>query len=56
MTNKEFLLKCQQAGMTLNENEGNYYFNLWVDSVIYGRKNTTAKPEINAYITWMRKQ
>ena len=56
MTYKQFLLKVQQAGMTLNENEGNYYFNLWVDSVIYGRKNTAAKPELSAYIVWMKKQ
>ena len=56
MTYKQFLLKVQQAGMTLNENEGNYYFNLWLDSVIYGRKNTAAKPELNDYIAWMKKQ
>ena len=56
MTYKQFLLKVQQAGMTLNESEGNYYFNLWCDSVRYGRKNTAAKPELNAYITWMKKQ
>ena len=56
MTYKQFLLKVQQAGMSLNEREGNYYYNLWVDSVNYGRKNTAAKPEIGAYITWMKKQ
>ena len=56
MTYKEFLLKVQQAGMSLNEREGNYYYNLWIDSVRYGRKNTAAKPEIGAYIIWMKKQ
>ena len=56
MTYKQFLLKVQQAGMTLNESEGNYYYNLWVDSVNYGRKNTAAKPEINAYLKWRLKQ
>ena len=56
MTYKQFLLKVQQAGMNLNESSGNYYYNLWVDSVRYGRKNTAAKPELDAYITWMKKQ
>ena len=48
MTYKQFLLEVQQAGMSLNESEGNYYYNLWVDSVQYGRKNPAAKPELNA--------
>jgi hypothetical protein len=56
MTYKEFLLNVQQAGMSLNESEGNYYFNLWVDSCIYGCKNKAAKPEFNAYVTWMKTQ
>ena len=56
MTYKQFLLEVQQAGMSLNEREGNYYYNLWVDSVRYGRKNTAAKSELNAYIIWMKKQ
>ena len=54
MTYKQFLLEVQQAGMTLNENEGNYYFNLWVDSVIYGRKNTAAKPVWEEFLTAIR--
>ena len=56
MTYKQFLLEVQQAGMSLNEREGNYYYNLWVDSGRYGRKNTAAKPEIGAYVTWMKSQ
>ena len=56
MTYKQFLLEVQQAGMSLNESEGNYYYNLWVDSVHYGRKNPAAKPEFGAYIIWMKKQ
>ena len=56
MTYKEFLLKCLQAGMTFTESEGNYFYNLWVDSCNYGRKNTAAKPELKAYIIWMKKQ
>ena len=56
MTYKQFLLKVQQAGMSLNESSGTYYWNLWCDSVRYGRKNTAAKPEIGAYIIWMKKQ
>ena len=56
MTYKQFLLKVQQAGMSLNESSGTYYWNLWCDSVRYGRKNTAAKPELNAYIIWMKKQ
>ena len=57
MTYKQFLLKVQQAGIAFRHpKQGNYYYNLWVDSVIYGRKNTAAKPEFNEYITWMKKQ
>jgi hypothetical protein len=56
MTYKEFLLEVQQAGMALNENEGNYFYNLWVDSCNYGRKNTAAKPELKAYFIWMKQQ
>ena len=33
-----------------------YYWNLWQDSRAYGCKNTAAKPEIGAYIIWMKKQ
>ena len=57
MTYKQFLLKVQQAGIAFRHpKQGNYYYNLWVDSVIYGCKNTAAKPEFNEYITWMKKQ
>jgi len=57
MTYKQFLLKVQQAGVGFrHEKQAIYYWNLWVDSVNYGRKNTAAKPELGAYITWMKKQ
>ena len=56
MTYKQFLLKVQQAVMTLNENEGNYYYNLWVASVNYGRKNKAAKPTFAGFCAWMKKQ
>ena len=57
MTYKQFLLKVQQAGVAFrHEKQALYYFNFWVDSVNYGRKNTAAKPDFDAYITWMKKQ
>ena len=59
MTRNQFLILLEQNGITLDESrmaEVNYYWNLWVDSVNYGRKNTAAKPELGAYITWMKKQ
>ena len=57
MTYKEFLLKAQQAGMTLNENEGTYYWNLWQESRRQARKHSVlAEAGIIDYIKWMKKQ
>ena len=59
MTRNQFLILLEQNGITLDESrlaEVNYYFNLWVDSVNYGRKNTAAKPDFVAYVAWMKKQ
>ena len=55
MTYKEFLLKCQQADITLNENEGTYYFNLWGDTMRQDRKMRVSH-DFDAYITWMKIQ
>ena len=59
MTRNQFLILLEQNGITLDESrmaEVNHYWNLWVDSVNYGRKNTAAKPEFDDFITWMKKQ
>ena len=59
MNRNDFITALERNGISLDESrlaEVNYYFNLWVDSVNYGRKNTAAKPEIGAYIIWMKKQ
>ena len=59
MTRNQFLILLEQNGITLDESrmaEVNYYWNLWVDSVNYGRKITAAKPEFDDFITWMKKQ
>ena len=57
MTYKDFLLKVQQAGMTLNENEGTYYWNLWQDSRRQARKHSMlAEVGIIDFIKWMKKQ
>ena len=55
MTYKEFLLKCQQANITLTESLGNYYFNLWCDTMIQDCK-TSQPHDFATYITWMKKQ
>jgi len=55
MTYKEFLLKCQQADVTLNESEGTYYFNLWGDTMKQSGKYGLA-PGFDAFITWMKIQ
>ena len=59
MNRNDFITALERNGISLDESrlaEVNYYWNLWVDSVNYGRKNTAAKPEFDGFITWMKKQ
>ena len=59
MNRNEFITALEKNNITLDESrmaEVNYYWNLWVDSVNYGRKNTAAKPDFAAFIKWMKKQ
>ena len=55
MTYKQFLLEVQQAGMSLNESEGTYYFNLWGETLRQDRK-MRVDHDFGAYIIWMKKQ
>ena len=55
MTYKEFLLEVQQAGMSLNESEGTYYFNLWGETMRQDRKAGQSH-DFSAYVAWMIKQ
>ena len=59
MNRNDFITALERNGISLDESrlaEVNYYWNLWVDSVNYGRKNTAAKPTIVAFCNWMKKQ
>ena len=47
MNRNDFITALERNGISLDESrlhEVNYYWNLWVDSVNYGRKNKAAKP------------
>ena len=55
MTYKQFLLEVQQAGMSLNENEGTYYFNLWGETMHQDRRSGQSH-DFGAYVAWMKKQ
>jgi hypothetical protein len=50
MTYKQFLLEVQQAGMSVNESSGTYYWNLWCDTMKHA-------PTYNfkAFLAWMKK-
>ena len=59
MNRNDFITALERNGITLDESrlaEVNYYWNLWVDSVNYGRKNKAAKPDIVGFCNWMKKQ
>ena len=59
MNRNDFITALELNGISLDESrlaEVNYYWNLWVDSVNYGRKNKAAKPTIEGFCTWMKKQ
>ena len=59
MNRNEFITALERNGISLDESrlaEVNYYWNLWVDSVNYGRKNKAAKPTFVAFCNWMKKQ
>ena len=59
MNRNDFITALERNGISLDESrlaEVNYYWNLWVDSVNYGRKNTAAKPDFVAFCVWMKKQ
>ena len=52
MNRNDFITALELNGISLDESrlaEVNYYWNLWVDSVIYGRKNKAAKPTIEGF-------
>ena len=59
MNRNEFITALEQNGISLDESrlhEVNYNWNLWVDSVNYGRKNKAAKPTFAGFCNWMKKQ
>ena len=59
LTKTQFLADLERNGISLDESrlhEVNYYWNLWVDSVNYGRKNKAAKPTFVGFCNWMKKQ
>ena len=59
MNRSQFITALENNGISLDESrlhEVNYYWNLWVDSVNYGRKNTAAKPTFVGFCNWMKKQ
>ena len=59
ITRNDFITALEHNGISLDESrlhEVNYYWNLWVDSVNYGRKNTAAKPTFVGFCNWMKKQ
>ena len=59
MNRNDFITALEHNGISLDESrlaEVNYYWNLWVDSVNYGRKNKAAKPTIAGFCNWMKKQ
>ena len=59
MNRNDFITALEHNNISLDESrlhEVNYYWNLWVDSVNYGRKNKAAKPTFVAFCNWMKKQ
>ena len=59
MNRNDFITALENNGISLDESrlhEVNYYWNLWVVSVNYGRKNKAAKPTIAGFCNWMKKQ
>ena len=60
MNRNDFITALELNGISLDESrlaEVNYYWNLWVDSVNYGRKNKAAKThDCWFYCNWMKKQ
>ena len=59
MNRNDFITALENNGISLDESrlhEVNYYWNLWVDSENYGRKNTAAKPTFVGFCNWMKKQ
>ena len=59
MNRNDFITALELNGISLDESrlaEVNYYWNLWVDSVNYGRKNKAAKPTFVGFCNWMKKQ
>ena len=59
MNRNDFITALERNGISLDESrlhEVNYYWNLWVDSVNYGRKNKAAKPDFVDFCNWMKKQ
>ena len=59
MNRNDFITALERNGISLDESrlhEVNHYWNLWVDSVNYGRKNKAAKPDFVDFCNWMKKQ